>query len=91
MVMESWPLNLQESNAMYELITGEKLEAKQLLLRWQKEGRSYTATGYGAKIPTSYMVRHNRRWKRVYCMIYSNAGSLFIMNMREKIYLTIED
>ena len=70
--------------------TGEKLEARQLLLWWQKEGRSYTATGYGAKIPTIRVVRHNRRWKRVYCMIYSNVGSLFIMNMREKIYLTIE-
>jgi len=74
---------------MYELITGEKLEAKQLLLRWQKEGRSYTATGYGAKIPTIRMVRHNRRWKRVYCMIYSNVGSLFIISKNNKISLTI--
>lgn len=35
-------------------------------------------TGYGARIPTQYMVLHNGRWKRVYCICYSNSGTLYI-------------
>ena len=54
---------------------------------WQVKGLSYTSTGYGSKIPTSYMVKHNNRLKRVYCMIYSNSGTLFIIHKGEKIIL----
>lgn len=48
------------------------------MLEWQKRGLSYTATGYGAKIPTRYMVQFNGKWRRVYCRIYSNSGTCFI-------------
>jgi len=39
-----------------------------------------SVTGYGARIPTQYKVQieGNTRWLRVYCICYSNAGSLFI-------------
>jgi len=37
-----------------------------------------TATGYGKKIPTRYMVRFKGRWRRVYCAIFSNSGTLYI-------------
>lgn len=37
-----------------------------------------TVTGYGAKLPTSYMVRHNGKWRRVYAACYGNASSLYI-------------
>jgi hypothetical protein len=59
---------------------GERIEveAKQTLLEWQKRGLMYTASGYGKKIPTSYMVRLNNRWRRVYCTIYSNSGTCYI-------------
>lgn len=51
---------------------------KEKILPWQAAGLSYTKSGYGARIPTPYMVRYNGRWRRVYCCIYSNIGSLFI-------------
>ena len=46
-------------------------------------GRSYTASGYGKKIPTSRKVKATgadgrERWYRVYCMIYSNIGTCYI-------------
>jgi hypothetical protein len=41
-------------------------------------GLSWTATGYGARIPTRYMVQVNGKWRRVYAIQYSNAGTLFI-------------
>ena len=41
-------------------------------------GLAWTASGYGARIPMPYMVRVHGKWRRVYCRIYSNIGTLFI-------------
>jgi len=57
-------------------------------LPWQKAGLSYTATGYGAKIPTRHMVRINDRWYRVYCTIYSNAGTCWVSKGGKKIIVS---
>lgn len=54
--------------------------AKVKLLRWQEKGLSYTATGYGKRIPTQHMVQLNGKWRRVYCCQYSNAGTCYIGN-----------
>lgn len=37
-----------------------------------------TLTGYGAKIPTPYLVKWAGRWRRVYVACYGNAGSAYI-------------
>lgn len=37
-----------------------------------------TVTGYGKKLPTEYMVRHNGKWRRVYAVCYSNSASHYI-------------
>lgn len=47
-------------------------------LWFHKRGLSYTATGYGARIPTVYMVKWNGRWRRVYAACYGNASSSYI-------------
>ena len=39
---------------------------------------TWTATGYGAAIPSRQMVRFNGRWRRVYVRIYSNSGTAYI-------------
>ena len=54
------------------------MPVKTSLLPWQERGLSYTATGYGAKIPTTRMVRWNSRWHRVYCAVYANSGLPYI-------------
>ena len=56
------------------------LESKDKLLWWQEKGLQFTATGYGRKIPTSKMVRlpGSKRWRRVYCCIYSNIGTCYV-------------
>ena len=58
---------------------------------WQDRGLSYTASGYGRKIPTSYMVKHNNRLKRVYCAIFSNSGTLYIINKGDWIVVSEGD
>lgn len=41
---------------------------------------SYTASGYGNKLPTQYMVRvFSQRWHRVYCICYSNVGTCYVI------------
>jgi hypothetical protein len=48
-------------------------------LWWQKQGLMYTASGYGRKIPTSWTVRYNGKVRRIYCCIYSNIGTCYII------------
>jgi hypothetical protein len=40
--------------------------------------RFWSASGYGAKIPTCTMVRYNGKWRRVYVACFSNAGTAYI-------------
>lgn len=54
------------------------VDSKIAPLWWHDKGLSYTASGYGKRIPTRYMVRFNDKWRRVYCCIYSNAGTCYI-------------
>ena len=60
-------------------------EAKRCPLWWQKQNLSFTASGYGKRIPTEYMVNVDGRWKRVYCCIFSNSGTCYIESNRKPI------
>lgn len=60
-----------------------KVECKISLLPWQDMGLSYTASGYGSRIPTRYMVQFSGKWRRVYCRIYSNIGTLYIGRLND--------
>jgi len=46
-----------------------------------KHGLMQTATGYGKKLATQYMLKLNDSAKtyRVYCHIFSNSGTLYIV------------
>ena len=54
-------------------------------LPWQQAGLTYTATGYGRKIPTSNCVSLNGRRYRIYCTIYSNIGTCWINYMGRRV------
>ena len=56
-----------------------KFEIKHKILDWQKRGLSQTASGYGSKLVTYNMLRYNGIWHRIYCMCYSNSGTLYIL------------
>ena len=64
------------SLADYHAPTG--YDAKYAPMAHHLAGLAWTASGYGARIPMPYMVRVNGKWRRVYCRIYSNIGTLFI-------------
>lgn len=44
--------------------------------------------GYGNKIPTCYMLQlDGKRWHRVYCVCWSNAGSLYVTEKGQWLFL----
>ena len=67
----------------------EDLESKDSPLPHHIAGLSYTSTGYGRKIPTARMVRlpESPRWRRVYCCIYSNAGTCYVAQGKDWIVI----
>lgn len=54
-------------------------------LEWQRQGLQKTATGYGKKIPTTYMLDYQGKRRRIYVDQYSNVGHTYIMIKGEKI------
>lgn len=59
-------------------------EMKTNILPWQDKGLSYTASGYGAKIPTPFMLIIGKVSYRIYCRIFSNVGTTYIISKGEK-------
>ena len=55
------------------------------MLPWQKAGLSYTATGYGRKIPTTKVLYLLGRRYRIYVCQISNAGTAYITYQGEKV------
>lgn len=57
-------------------------------LERQRKGLQYTASGYGDKIPSRYMVQcADHRWRRVYISQFINAGSAYLLINCQRIYL----
>lgn len=56
-------------------------------LDWQKAGLAYTATGYGAKIPTRYKISFNGKEYRLYATCYGNAGSTWFTVKGKRVYV----
>ena len=51
--------------------------------------RSPSATGYGAKLPTRYMLKlSDKRYRRVYVVTYGNIGSTYVLVAGVRHYLS---
>jgi|TARA_R110002033_G_scaffold90267_1_gene140273 hypothetical protein len=68
-------------------VNGVSVESKEERLPHQKMNLSYTATGYGRRIPSTFMVKFKNRWRRVYVAIYSNAGTAYIGKLEERLFV----
>ena len=69
------------------LSTGEDAELYELQLSWQKLGLTYTLTGYGKRIPTTWMIYYQGKHRRVYATCFSNAASCWVLVNGHPIYL----
>ena len=55
-------------------------------------GLTYTASGYGLKLPTRYMLSINSgRFRRVYATCVSNVASYWVVVSGKKVYLRDSD
>ncbi len=61
-------------------------------LRYHKLGLTYTARGYGRKIPSRYMLSvDGGRYRRVYATCFSNVASYWVIVLGKKLYLRDSD
>jgi hypothetical protein len=65
----------------------DKENKEQVKHRVANYGR--TQSGYGRKIPTDWMVMWMQRWRRVYVMQYSNAGSAYIIVGGDEVFVDV--
>ena len=59
--------------------TRTEIPVVEKLLWWQRMNLSFTSSGYGNKIPSSYMVKYAGRWRRIYHLIWGSGGSSYII------------
>jgi hypothetical protein len=56
----------------------ERVEILESPLPRHVRGLSFTASGYGARIPSPYLIRWKGRLRRVYVAQWGNAGTAYI-------------
>jgi hypothetical protein len=59
-------------------------------LWYHEQGVQQTASGYGSKLTTAYKTEYKGRLYRVYCIIWSNLGSLYIISKGQRLYIMNE-
>lgn len=50
-----------------------------------ERGLFYTATGYGTKLPTCWMIYFQGIWRRVYAICISNVSTTYVLVKGEKL------
>jgi len=65
------------------------LDPTRVSARRQTEApRNRSRTGYGSKIPTTWMLQlDGARWHRVYVICYSNSGSAYVLTKHGRLFL----
>lgn len=56
-------------------------------LDWQKRGLQQTASGYGARLTTSWKINFNGKLFRLYATCYGNAASVWFKAKGRTIYV----
>ena len=83
--MENLTLHNYRQDGSIDYFNPIKLETIEKPVCRKINGLSYTPSGYGKRIPTRYMVKFNNKWRRVYCCIYSNIGTLYIGKLSDNL------
>lgn len=62
---------------------GDELVVRQL--PWQRRNLQQTASGYGAKLASCWMINFMGRLRRIYVACYSNSGTSWFLYKGERI------
>lgn len=76
---------MSEVRYLEDVVKG-KIEAKET-----ETPRFYSASGYGRKIPTRFMVKVENRWHRVYAICFSNAASLYTVVGKKQLFIKYDE
>lgn len=68
----------QRANGTFDSYLTVSADCIRKPLEHHKRGLMFTASGYGCKIPTEYMVKYRGKWRRVYSCCYGNSGTAYI-------------
>lgn len=79
------------TDGTFDTFWTKEVPVKECPTPYHKAGLSYTASGYGSRIPTTKKVFLNGKWRRVYCRIYSNVGTLFLRTANKSEIITVQD
>jgi hypothetical protein len=60
-------------------------------MRHHMLGLQYTASGYGSKLPTELVAKINGRLHRLYCAIWSNVGTVYVIVGGKKVIADFDD
>lgn len=55
--------------------------------RTTKPPHNRSRSGYGSKVPTAYQLQIDKRWHRVYSVIWSNSGTCYIVKGGQRLYI----
>ena len=69
------------------------LDPKQIIAKRQTVApHNYSRTGYGNKLPTSWLLQlTDKHWRRVYVICWSNSGTAYIKTKQGDFYLGAYD
>jgi hypothetical protein len=81
-------MNSTETKVVYLEDTHKVTAAKQTAVSPYQQ----TASGYGNKLQTSYMVQIDgvSRWYRIYCICWSNSGSIYVLVKGQRFFIRDE-
>ena len=60
----------------------------QKFLYWQKMGLQQTASGYGSKLTTPWMINFEGRLHRIYAVCWSNSGTCYFVTKGRRIVVS---
>lgn len=67
------------------------LKGTYIPLWYHKQNLMQTATGYGSKLKTPFKVYYEGRMRRVYCRIFSNIGTTFIILNKKEVIVDLDN
>lgn len=71
----------------FPTIYADRSELVMCQLPWQKRGLQQTASGYGAKLTSSFKIDFEGKLYRLYHTCYGNASSCWFTRKGERIYV----
>jgi len=89
-MMKAYVHGYSENNGVKDSFFTTSVECKESPLWFHKRGLQQTASGYGKRLVTPYMVKFNDKWRRVYCCQFSNNGTLYIGKLTDNLIVGIE-